>query len=137
MGVWRVSGSTLLQNLAVKSFVLNSTLSGNKFMGILNRMGMQIASKVLLEVLAIRYCNLAPTTSSIRNWISFAKGGGKEAGAGGKGVWGIAKVRCIMCCLHTGSNRGPTAYEAVALPLELYRRLRVLIGALKLTHIHF
>eukprot|EP00983_Pelagomonas_calceolata_P088336 1157180-Pelagomonas_calceolata.AAC.2 len=40
MGVWRVTGSTWLQNLAVRSaFVLESTPSGNKFMSILNRMG--------------------------------------------------------------------------------------------------
>eukprot|EP00983_Pelagomonas_calceolata_P047592 1140727-Pelagomonas_calceolata.AAC.2 len=46
MGVWSVTGSTRLQNLAVRSvFVLNSTPSGNKSMSILNRMGMQIASK--------------------------------------------------------------------------------------------
>eukprot|EP00983_Pelagomonas_calceolata_P028012 878693-Pelagomonas_calceolata.AAC.1 len=37
MGVWRVTGSTRLQNLAVIRFVLNNTPSGNKFMSILNR----------------------------------------------------------------------------------------------------
>eukprot|EP00983_Pelagomonas_calceolata_P132712 1161899-Pelagomonas_calceolata.AAC.4 len=47
MGVWRVSGSTRLQNLAVRSaFFLNSTPSGNKFVGIFNRMGMQLRSRI-------------------------------------------------------------------------------------------
>eukprot|EP00983_Pelagomonas_calceolata_P018547 581970-Pelagomonas_calceolata.AAC.1 len=46
MEVWRVTRSTWLQSLAVRSvFVLNSTPSGNKFMSIIDRMGMQIASK--------------------------------------------------------------------------------------------
>eukprot|EP00983_Pelagomonas_calceolata_P116735 1160343-Pelagomonas_calceolata.AAC.1 len=44
MGVWGVTGSTRLQNLAVRSFVIKSTPSRNKFMSILNRMGMQIAN---------------------------------------------------------------------------------------------
>eukprot|EP00983_Pelagomonas_calceolata_P013292 424189-Pelagomonas_calceolata.AAC.1 len=45
MGVWRITGSTRLQNLAVRSFVLNSTPSGIKSMSILNRMGMKFVSK--------------------------------------------------------------------------------------------
>eukprot|EP00983_Pelagomonas_calceolata_P079961 1154930-Pelagomonas_calceolata.AAC.1 len=46
MGIWRVTGSTQLQNLAVRSIcVFNSTPSGNKLVGIRNRMGMEFASK--------------------------------------------------------------------------------------------
>eukprot|EP00983_Pelagomonas_calceolata_P045465 1139751-Pelagomonas_calceolata.AAC.5 len=46
MGFWRVTKSTRLQNLAVISvLVLKSTPGGNKFMSILNRMGMQVARK--------------------------------------------------------------------------------------------
>eukprot|EP00983_Pelagomonas_calceolata_P104064 1158980-Pelagomonas_calceolata.AAC.5 len=57
MGVWRVTGSTRLQNLAVRSvFVFDGTSSGNKFVGIFrlygfysfvgifDRMSMQFAS---------------------------------------------------------------------------------------------
>eukprot|EP00983_Pelagomonas_calceolata_P118175 1160479-Pelagomonas_calceolata.AAC.19 len=37
MGIWKVTGSTRLQNLAVRSvFVLNSTPSGNKFVDVFN-----------------------------------------------------------------------------------------------------
>eukprot|EP00983_Pelagomonas_calceolata_P041867 1138237-Pelagomonas_calceolata.AAC.10 len=46
MGTWRVTGSTQLQNLAVRSIcVFNSTPSGNKLIGIYNSMGMEFASK--------------------------------------------------------------------------------------------
>eukprot|EP00983_Pelagomonas_calceolata_P003317 107621-Pelagomonas_calceolata.AAC.3 len=46
MGIWRVTGSTRLQNLAVRSItVFNSASSGNKLVGILNRMGMKFVSK--------------------------------------------------------------------------------------------
>eukprot|EP00983_Pelagomonas_calceolata_P045850 1139895-Pelagomonas_calceolata.AAC.5 len=42
----RVTGSTRLQNLAVKSIIVfNSTPRGNKLVGVYNRMGMQFASK--------------------------------------------------------------------------------------------
>eukprot|EP00983_Pelagomonas_calceolata_P023856 751174-Pelagomonas_calceolata.AAC.1 len=45
MGIWGVTGSTQLQNLAVKiSLVFSSTPSGNKLVGICNRMGMKFAS---------------------------------------------------------------------------------------------
>eukprot|EP00983_Pelagomonas_calceolata_P026939 846244-Pelagomonas_calceolata.AAC.2 len=48
MGIWRVTGSTRLHNLAVRSMiVLNSTPSGNKLVGIPNRMGVKFASKLL------------------------------------------------------------------------------------------
>eukprot|EP00983_Pelagomonas_calceolata_P091715 1157581-Pelagomonas_calceolata.AAC.1 len=47
MGIWRINGSTRLQNLAVRSlFVFNSTISGKKLVGRLNRMGMKFVSKL-------------------------------------------------------------------------------------------
>eukprot|EP00983_Pelagomonas_calceolata_P023959 754313-Pelagomonas_calceolata.AAC.3 len=46
MGIWRLSGSTRLRNLAVRSIIaFNSTPSGNKLVGVHNRMGMKLASK--------------------------------------------------------------------------------------------
>eukprot|EP00983_Pelagomonas_calceolata_P004933 161851-Pelagomonas_calceolata.AAC.1 len=46
MGIWRVTGSTWLQNLAVRSkTVFSSTSSGSKLVGMLNRMGMKFVSK--------------------------------------------------------------------------------------------
>eukprot|EP00983_Pelagomonas_calceolata_P067202 1149401-Pelagomonas_calceolata.AAC.4 len=46
MGIWRVTGSTRLQNLAVRGVcVFNSTPSGNKLVGIHNRTGMEFARK--------------------------------------------------------------------------------------------
>eukprot|EP00983_Pelagomonas_calceolata_P056748 1144735-Pelagomonas_calceolata.AAC.2 len=40
MGIWRVSGSTRLQNLAVRSIIVfNSMSSGNKLVGVYYRMG--------------------------------------------------------------------------------------------------
>eukprot|EP00983_Pelagomonas_calceolata_P036030 1127557-Pelagomonas_calceolata.AAC.1 len=46
MGIWRISGSTRLQNLAVRSMIVfNSTSSGNRLVGVHNRMGMKLASK--------------------------------------------------------------------------------------------
>eukprot|EP00983_Pelagomonas_calceolata_P013725 440020-Pelagomonas_calceolata.AAC.1 len=48
MGIWRVTGSTPLQNLAVRSItIFHSTSSGNKLMGILNRVGMEFLSKFI------------------------------------------------------------------------------------------
>eukprot|EP00983_Pelagomonas_calceolata_P115857 1160245-Pelagomonas_calceolata.AAC.2 len=48
MGIWRVIGSTRLHNLAARSIlVFNSTPSGNKLVGIHNRMGMKFASKLI------------------------------------------------------------------------------------------
>eukprot|EP00983_Pelagomonas_calceolata_P035315 1104423-Pelagomonas_calceolata.AAC.1 len=47
MGIWRVTGSTRLQNLAVRSITFHSTSSGNKLVGILNRMGMEFLSKLM------------------------------------------------------------------------------------------
>eukprot|EP00983_Pelagomonas_calceolata_P038838 1136940-Pelagomonas_calceolata.AAC.1 len=48
MGIWRVTGSTRLHNLAARSnLVFNSTPSGNKLVGIHNRMGMKFASKFI------------------------------------------------------------------------------------------
>eukprot|EP00983_Pelagomonas_calceolata_P032760 1026332-Pelagomonas_calceolata.AAC.1 len=48
MGIWRVTGSTWLQNLAVRNIIiLHSASSGNKVMGILNRMGMEFLSKFM------------------------------------------------------------------------------------------
>eukprot|EP00983_Pelagomonas_calceolata_P097255 1158224-Pelagomonas_calceolata.AAC.2 len=42
MEIWRVSGGTRPQNMAVRSItVINSTPSGNKLVGILYRMGMK------------------------------------------------------------------------------------------------
>eukprot|EP00983_Pelagomonas_calceolata_P134694 1162085-Pelagomonas_calceolata.AAC.1 len=47
MGIWKVTGSTRLQSLAVKSiFVFNGTPSGNMLVGIHNRMGTEFASKL-------------------------------------------------------------------------------------------
>eukprot|EP00983_Pelagomonas_calceolata_P038182 1136701-Pelagomonas_calceolata.AAC.1 len=46
MGIWRVSGSTWPQHLAVRSMIVfDSTPSGNKLVGIHNRMGMKFPSK--------------------------------------------------------------------------------------------
>eukprot|EP00983_Pelagomonas_calceolata_P083741 1156224-Pelagomonas_calceolata.AAC.2 len=46
MGIWRVPRSTQLQNLAVRSIIVfNSTPSGNKLVGIRNKMDMKFASK--------------------------------------------------------------------------------------------
>eukprot|EP00983_Pelagomonas_calceolata_P038780 1136917-Pelagomonas_calceolata.AAC.5 len=46
MGIWRVSASTRLQNLTVRSMIVfNSTPSGNKLVDVQNRMGMKLASK--------------------------------------------------------------------------------------------
>eukprot|EP00983_Pelagomonas_calceolata_P006642 218014-Pelagomonas_calceolata.AAC.1 len=48
MGIWRVSGSIRLQNIAERSIVVFiSTPSGNKLMGILNQMGMEYLSKFM------------------------------------------------------------------------------------------
>eukprot|EP00983_Pelagomonas_calceolata_P024443 770611-Pelagomonas_calceolata.AAC.1 len=48
MGIWRVTGSTRLENLAVRSItVFHSTSSGNKLVCILNRMGMKFPSKFI------------------------------------------------------------------------------------------
>eukprot|EP00983_Pelagomonas_calceolata_P020310 641034-Pelagomonas_calceolata.AAC.1 len=48
MGIWRVCGSTRFQNLAVRSMiVLNSMPSGNKLVGVHNRVGMKLASKFI------------------------------------------------------------------------------------------
>uniref|UniRef100_A0A6S8PPB3 Uncharacterized protein n=1 Tax=Dunaliella tertiolecta TaxID=3047 RepID=A0A6S8PPB3_DUNTE len=48
MGIWRVIGSTRLHNLAARSIlVFNSTPSGNKLVGIHDRMGMKFASKFI------------------------------------------------------------------------------------------
>eukprot|EP00983_Pelagomonas_calceolata_P024795 780920-Pelagomonas_calceolata.AAC.1 len=48
MGIWRVVGSTRLQNLAARSIlVFNSTPIGNKPVGIHDRMGMKSASKFI------------------------------------------------------------------------------------------
>eukprot|EP00983_Pelagomonas_calceolata_P053662 1143386-Pelagomonas_calceolata.AAC.2 len=42
----RINGSTQLQHLAVRNFIVfNSTPSGNKLVGVHNRMGMQFARK--------------------------------------------------------------------------------------------
>eukprot|EP00983_Pelagomonas_calceolata_P076135 1153289-Pelagomonas_calceolata.AAC.2 len=46
MGIWRVAGNTRLQSLAVGSIsVFNSSPSGNKLVGIHNRLGMKSVSK--------------------------------------------------------------------------------------------
>eukprot|EP00983_Pelagomonas_calceolata_P009147 296115-Pelagomonas_calceolata.AAC.1 len=46
MGIWRVTGSTRLQNVAVRSIcVFNSTPSSNKHVGIHDRMGMELVGK--------------------------------------------------------------------------------------------
>eukprot|EP00983_Pelagomonas_calceolata_P047319 1140579-Pelagomonas_calceolata.AAC.3 len=46
MRIWRVSGSTQLQNLAMRRMIVfNSMPSGNKLVGVHNRMGMKFASK--------------------------------------------------------------------------------------------
>eukprot|EP00983_Pelagomonas_calceolata_P065543 1148623-Pelagomonas_calceolata.AAC.2 len=46
MGIWRVSGSTRLQILAVRSMIIfNGTPGGNKLVGVHSRMGMKLASK--------------------------------------------------------------------------------------------
>eukprot|EP00983_Pelagomonas_calceolata_P053424 1143283-Pelagomonas_calceolata.AAC.2 len=50
MGIWRFTGSTQLQNLAVRSItIFHSTSSGNKLVGILNRMplGIEFLSKFM------------------------------------------------------------------------------------------
>eukprot|EP00983_Pelagomonas_calceolata_P056315 1144543-Pelagomonas_calceolata.AAC.1 len=48
IGIWKVTGSTRLQNLAVRSItVCHSTSSGNKLVCILNRMGMKSFSKFI------------------------------------------------------------------------------------------
>eukprot|EP00983_Pelagomonas_calceolata_P061846 1147001-Pelagomonas_calceolata.AAC.1 len=48
IGIWRVTGSTWLHDLAVTStFVFNSTPRGNKLVGIHNRMGTEFASKFI------------------------------------------------------------------------------------------
>eukprot|EP00983_Pelagomonas_calceolata_P010082 327780-Pelagomonas_calceolata.AAC.5 len=45
MGIWRVFESSWLQNLTVRNtFALNSMPSGNKPVGIRNRVGMKFAS---------------------------------------------------------------------------------------------
>eukprot|EP00983_Pelagomonas_calceolata_P034420 1078910-Pelagomonas_calceolata.AAC.2 len=44
MGIWRVSGSARLKNLAMRSIhVFNSTLSGNKLVDVHGSMGMKLA----------------------------------------------------------------------------------------------
>eukprot|EP00983_Pelagomonas_calceolata_P111745 1159813-Pelagomonas_calceolata.AAC.33 len=48
MGIWRVTGSSRLQGLAVRSTnVFNCTLSDNKFVCINYRMGMKFANKFI------------------------------------------------------------------------------------------
>ena len=47
MGIWRIARSAWLQNLVVGSvIVFNSAACGDKFMGITNRMGMKLFSKL-------------------------------------------------------------------------------------------
>eukprot|EP00983_Pelagomonas_calceolata_P078014 1154103-Pelagomonas_calceolata.AAC.3 len=46
MGIWRVTGSIRLRNLAARSIIVfHSTPSGNKLVGMHNKMGMNFASK--------------------------------------------------------------------------------------------
>eukprot|EP00983_Pelagomonas_calceolata_P134886 1162102-Pelagomonas_calceolata.AAC.8 len=51
MGIWRDIGSTRFQNLAVRNITIfhstSGATSGNKLMGILNRMGMEFLSKFM------------------------------------------------------------------------------------------
>eukprot|EP00983_Pelagomonas_calceolata_P019362 608288-Pelagomonas_calceolata.AAC.2 len=48
LGIWRITGSTGLQNLAVRSIcVFNSLPSGNKLIGKHNRIGMKFASEFI------------------------------------------------------------------------------------------
>eukprot|EP00983_Pelagomonas_calceolata_P009896 320251-Pelagomonas_calceolata.AAC.1 len=48
MGIWRVIGSTRLHDLAARSnLVFNSTPSGNKLVGMHDRMGIKFASKFI------------------------------------------------------------------------------------------
>eukprot|EP00983_Pelagomonas_calceolata_P127086 1161366-Pelagomonas_calceolata.AAC.1 len=47
MGIWTVGGSTLLRKLAVRRMIVfSSTPSGNELVGLHNRMGMKLASKL-------------------------------------------------------------------------------------------
>eukprot|EP00983_Pelagomonas_calceolata_P076630 1153493-Pelagomonas_calceolata.AAC.1 len=47
MGIWRVTGSTQLQDLAVRNIIVFiSTPDGNKLAGILNKMGMKLTGKL-------------------------------------------------------------------------------------------
>eukprot|EP00983_Pelagomonas_calceolata_P046830 1140353-Pelagomonas_calceolata.AAC.2 len=46
MGIWRVSGSTRFQNLAIRSMIVfNSMSCGNKLIGTHKRMGTKLAGK--------------------------------------------------------------------------------------------
>eukprot|EP00983_Pelagomonas_calceolata_P026532 832880-Pelagomonas_calceolata.AAC.1 len=47
MGICRVTGSTRIQNLALRSIIFHSTSCGNKPMGLLNRMGMEFLSNFM------------------------------------------------------------------------------------------
>eukprot|EP00983_Pelagomonas_calceolata_P072793 1151877-Pelagomonas_calceolata.AAC.1 len=48
MGIWRVTGSTRLHNLAVRTItVFHSTSNGNKLVSVLNRMGMKFLSRFI------------------------------------------------------------------------------------------
>eukprot|EP00983_Pelagomonas_calceolata_P029768 932801-Pelagomonas_calceolata.AAC.1 len=52
MWIWRVTGSTRLQNMAVRKMtIFHSTSSGNKLVGILNRMGMEFLSKLMVPLM--------------------------------------------------------------------------------------
>ena len=42
----------------------------------------------------------------------------------------IAASPCFKWCRHQESNPGPTDYKSVALPTELYRRVRATIIAI-------
>eukprot|EP00983_Pelagomonas_calceolata_P044793 1139457-Pelagomonas_calceolata.AAC.1 len=81
MGIWppwRVTGGTRPQNLAVRRIVIfNSTPSGNKQVGIHNRMGMQFASK-LIGTLVVKIqlfkrvkgmCNIGGPTDAQKNGV--------------------------------------------------------------------
>jgi hypothetical protein len=54
-----------------------------------------------------------------------------KAGKAKKAHLAVSLSRCFIWCRHQESNPGPTDYKSVALPTELYRRVRALIIAIR------
>eukprot|EP00983_Pelagomonas_calceolata_P068801 1150093-Pelagomonas_calceolata.AAC.1 len=76
MGILRVTGSTWLHNLAVTSIlVFNSTPSGNKLVGIHNRMGMKFASKFIGALVKSQLFKLVKDVLSVAGSTNTQKNG--------------------------------------------------------------
>eukprot|EP00983_Pelagomonas_calceolata_P122955 1160955-Pelagomonas_calceolata.AAC.6 len=82
MGIWRVTRSTWLQNLAVRSFLIfNGTPSGIKLIGTCNKKGMKFASKFNgTLVVKSQLFKLVKGALSITGPANTQKDGGRKRG---------------------------------------------------------